>query len=247
MLQLWAWSRITTLAPTILHRFDNRRPYGAMWREKLTYKDVVSHSLRACRSQLHSLREGEFKWRPYEEVIGFLPGICRSGIRSWQSECFLIYLDVVEFHTPQRVMRQFGMVQRIPDPIPLSFNEHMKLHTIRVRCAAPTVEPSYMQWYWSRTVLYITNPKSEEVMQPRFQDHGSRSQFLMDGISQTYRQAGHFMHMESTSNFQNFETLQNTANQLMGMLNEESRLHYPSHPQTGPVNLGVDETVPRNL
>ncbi|KAD3640432.1 hypothetical protein E3N88_29655 [Mikania micrantha] len=94
ILQLWAWIRITTLAPTFLHRFDNQRPYGAMWREKLTYKDVVSHSLRACRSQLHSLREGE-----------------------------------------------------------------------------------------------------------------------MDRISQTYRQAGDFMHTESTLNFQNFETLQNTANQ----------------------------------
>ncbi|KAD3338016.1 hypothetical protein E3N88_33537 [Mikania micrantha] len=230
ILQLWAWSRITTLALTILHEFDNRRPYGAM-----------------------------------------------SGIRSWQSECFLIYWDVVEFYTPQRVMRQFGMVQRIPDPIPISFNEHMKLHTLirtgkpdknwpnihskflsvwnqrwenvvqGVRCAAPTVEPSYMQWYWSRTVLYITNPKSTEVMQPGFQDQGSRSQFLMDGISQTYQQAGQFMHTESTPNFQNFETLQNTANQVMGMLNEESRLHYPSHLHTGPVNLGVDDTVPRNL
>ncbi|KAL8224256.1 hypothetical protein R6Q57_019731 [Mikania cordata] len=104
-----------------------------------------------------------------------------------------------------------------------------------------------MQWYWSRMVLYITNSKSEEVMQPGFQDHGSRSQFLMDGISQTYRQAGDFMHTESTSNFQIFEMLQNTANQVMEMLNEESRLHYPSHLQNGPVNLGMDEKVTRNL
>ncbi|KAL8217284.1 hypothetical protein R6Q57_024121 [Mikania cordata] len=37
--------------------FNNRKVTN--WREKLTYKDVVSHSLRACRSQLHSLREGE--------------------------------------------------------------------------------------------------------------------------------------------------------------------------------------------
>ncbi|KAD5803335.1 hypothetical protein E3N88_14695 [Mikania micrantha] len=56
--------------------------------------------------------------------------ICMSDIRSCQSECFLIYWDVVEFHTPQRVMRQFGMVQRIPDSISLSFNEHMKWHSI---------------------------------------------------------------------------------------------------------------------
>ncbi|KAD3640445.1 hypothetical protein E3N88_29668 [Mikania micrantha] len=154
-----------------------------------------------------------FKWRPYEEVIGFLPGICMSGIRSWQSECFLIYWDVVKFHTPQRVMRQFGMVQRIPDPIPLSFNEHMKLHSISrsgkpekkwrnihsqflsvwnqrwenvvrgVRCAEPTVEPSYMQWCWSRTVLYITNSKLEEVMQPGFQDHSPNDAYGFSGIS----------------------------------------------------------------
>ncbi|KAD5803421.1 hypothetical protein E3N88_14781 [Mikania micrantha] len=252
ILQLWAWSRITTIAPRILHPFDNRRPYGAMYGLK-------------------------FKWRPYEEVISFIPEICISGSHSWQSECYLIYWDVVEFYTPQRVMRQFGMVQNIPRPVPTSINEHMTLHTLTrsgkpeknwmnihseyvsvwnqrwqnviqgVRCATPTVEPNYMQWFWSRTVLYITNPKSQEVIQPGFQDHGSRSQFLMDVISQTYRQAGDFMQTESTSNFQNFESLQNTANQVMGMLNEESRLHYPSHLQTGPANLGGDETVPHSL
>ncbi|KAD1566678.1 hypothetical protein E3N88_42623 [Mikania micrantha] len=230
ILQLWAWSRITTLAPTILHEFDNRRPFGAMWREKLTYKDVVSHSLRACRSQLQTIREGEFKWRPYEQVIGFLPAICRSGIRSWQSECFLIYWDVVEFHTPQRVMRQFGMVQRIPDPIPISFNEHRKLHTL-IRTGKPDNNwPNIHSKF-----LSVWNQRWENVVQG------------MDGISQTYQQAGQFMHTDSTLNFQNFETLQNTANQVMGMLNEESRLHYPSHLHTGPVNLGVDDTVPRNL
>ncbi|KAD4178862.1 hypothetical protein E3N88_27453 [Mikania micrantha] len=277
ILQLWAWCRITTIAPRILHPFDNTRPYGAMWREKLTYKDVISHSLRACRSQLHCLQEGEFKWRPYEEVISFLPEICTSGIRSWQSECYVIYWDVVEFYTPQRVMRQFGMVQHIPSPFPLSINDHMKLHTLTrsgkpernwmnthleyvtvwnqrwqnviqgVLCATPTVEPNYMQWFWSRTILYITNPKSQEVMQPVFQDHGSRSQFLMDGISQTYQQVGGFMQTDSTSNFHNFELLQNTANQVMGMVNEGSRLRYPTHLQTEPVNLGGDDTVPRSL
>ncbi|KAD4386063.1 hypothetical protein E3N88_26232 [Mikania micrantha] len=276
ILQLWAWCRITTIAPRILHPFDNRRPYGFMWREKLTYKDVISHSLRACRSQLHCLQEGE--WRPYEELISLLPEICSSGIHSWQSECYVIYWDVVEFYTPQRVMRQFGMVQHIPSPFPLSINDHMKLHTLTrsgkpernwmnthseyvtvwnqrwqnviqgVRCATPMVEPNYMQWLWSRTVLYITNPKPQEVMQPGFQDHGSRAQFFVYGWDKLdYQQTGGFMQTDSTSNFHNFELLQNTANQVMGMVNEGSSLRYPTHLQTEPVNLGDDDTVPRSL
>ncbi|KAD5802951.1 hypothetical protein E3N88_14311 [Mikania micrantha] len=224
-----------------------------------------------------SVADRIFKWRPYEEVISFLPEICTSGIRSWQSECYVIYWDVVEFYTPQKVMRQFGMVQHVPSSFPLSINDYMKLHTLTrsgkpernwmnthseyvtvwnqrwqnviqgVRCATPTGEPNYMQWFWSRTVLYIMNPKSQEVMQPRFQDHGSRSQLLMDGISQTYQQVGGFMQTDSTSNFHNFELLQNTANQVMGMVNEGSRLRYPTHLQTEPVNLGGDDTVPRSL
>ncbi|KAD3336997.1 hypothetical protein E3N88_32517 [Mikania micrantha] len=213
ILQLWAWCRITTIAPRILHPFDNTRPYGAMWREKLTYKDVISHSLRACRSQLHCLQDGEFKWRPYEKVISFLPEICTNGIRSWQSECYVIYWDVVEFYTPQRVMRQFGMVQHIPSPFPLSINDHMKLHTLT---------------------------RSGKPERNRMNTHSE----YMDGISQTYQQVGGFMQTDSTSNFHNFELLQNTANQVMGMVNEGSRLHYPTHLQTEPVNLGGDDTVP---
>ncbi|KAD4888103.1 hypothetical protein E3N88_20176 [Mikania micrantha] len=69
----------------------------------------------------------------------------------------------------------------------------------------------------------------------------------MDGISKTYQQAGDFMQTKSTSNFHNFELLQNTANQVMGMVNEGSRLRYPTHLQTEPVNLGGDDTVPRSL
>ncbi|KAD5317002.1 hypothetical protein E3N88_16948 [Mikania micrantha] len=157
-----------------------------------------------------------FKWRPYEEVISLLPEICTSGIRSWQSECYVIYWDVVEFYTPQRVMRQFGMVQHIPSPFPLSINDHMKLHTL-TRSGKP--ERNWM------------NTHSEYT----------------DGISQTYQQAGGFMQTDSTSNFHNFELLQNTANQVMGMVNEGSRLRYPTQYQTEPVNLGGDDTEPRSL
>ncbi|KAD7477118.1 hypothetical protein E3N88_00254 [Mikania micrantha] len=190
ILQLWAWSRMTTLAPTILHRFDNQRPYGAI------------------------------------------------------ASAFLYIWDVVEFHTPQRVMRQFGMVQRIPNPIPLSFNEHMKLHSI-IRSSMP--EKNWRNIH--SQFLSVWNNGGRCGTRGSLCSTYCRTKLyaMMDGISQTYRLAGDFMHTESTSNFQNFKMLQNTTNQVMGMLNEESRLHYPSHLQTGPVNLGVDETVPRNL
>ena len=32
----------------------------------------------------------------------------------WMSRCPLIHMDIVEYHAPDRVLRQFGYVQNIP-------------------------------------------------------------------------------------------------------------------------------------
>ena len=42
-----------------------------------------------------------------------LPDICRDSQVIWRSRCPLICFDIVKFHLTDRVMRQFGLEQKI--------------------------------------------------------------------------------------------------------------------------------------
>ncbi|KAL8222984.1 hypothetical protein R6Q57_020383, partial [Mikania cordata] len=68
----------------------------------LSYRDSLSHVLKAYRSQLQSLRDEQFAWTPYDNIMERLPFICRSGEASWTCECFLILWEVVEPHHSSR-------------------------------------------------------------------------------------------------------------------------------------------------
>lgn len=54
-------------------------------------------------------------WRPYDEIIETLPLNCRAGRAIWMAKVPLICFPYVENHMPDRVMRQFGYRQTIPD------------------------------------------------------------------------------------------------------------------------------------
>jgi len=94
----------------------------------------------------------------------------------------------VESHHPERVLRQFGIVQGIPRDVLMSREHHKRLHDINragrrgvnwlqrhesyvaswqnrhqeivggEQAEAPTVSDDYMQWYINHTVWYISNP-----------------------------------------------------------------------------------------
>ncbi|XP_022003259.1 serine/threonine-protein phosphatase 7 long form homolog [Helianthus annuus] len=119
LLQVWVWERFRCFAPAVA-RFQ--------WKGSLTCTDVSTHCLRTYRSQLQSMTEAMFNWRPYDDIVGRLPDICRSGMGIWRSCCPLLYYSVVEHHYPQQVMRQFGMFQYIPNQIAIDNNEHARLH-----------------------------------------------------------------------------------------------------------------------
>jgi len=126
---------------------------------------------------------------PYRRVIERLPKMCKTGMNSWISQCFLIYWNVVEYHPVQRVMRQFGFLQEIPAPFPFSRQLLSKLRkTMRkgrldtdwsvhhaeyvdnwnnrhdfvvegVPTNTPTAHHTYNDWFHRHTVLYIKDPR----------------------------------------------------------------------------------------
>lgn len=120
----------------------------------------------------------------------------------------MIFWDVVEYHAPERVMRQFGYFQTIPRPIPETRHEHMALHAVsrsgrpqtdwtqvhriyvdnwnnRHRNVVTTdhvlgVDQNYAEWYNQHTVKYVINPTfNKNVVQTGFQNYGGSNQLLV--------------------------------------------------------------------
>ncbi|XP_071938942.1 serine/threonine-protein phosphatase 7 long form homolog isoform X1 [Coffea arabica] len=91
------------------------KPLGSRWKERFRHKKGVAHNLELYRNQLDRLKEGEFIWRPYTpEVTAQLPSYCLSGQAIWHTVSPLICFSIVEWHLPNRVMRQFGLKQMKP-------------------------------------------------------------------------------------------------------------------------------------
>ncbi|XP_030951781.1 uncharacterized protein LOC115975218 isoform X2 [Quercus lobata] len=78
------------------------------------------HVLRAYRVSLTSLRPNQIVWEPYRNYLGSLPTYCTVGQHIWRSIVPLIHFWVVECHHPERVLRQFGMKQSIPEDVDTS-------------------------------------------------------------------------------------------------------------------------------
>lgn len=54
-------------------------------------------------------------WRPYTaEVLAALPVECRTDMHIWRARCPMLNFEIVEWHYPDRVLRQFGGVQGVP-------------------------------------------------------------------------------------------------------------------------------------
>lgn len=123
LLQLWAWTRLPTLAPVprgpsldnAVIWGDQPGPYGLRWCSHLSFTDTTSHALSAVRLSLDGLAPSHFIWQPYSsEILAALPNSCVDGSAIWCYKGPLIYFHVVEPHTPNRCMRQFGFIQDIP-------------------------------------------------------------------------------------------------------------------------------------
>ena len=72
----------------------------------------------------------QFVWEPYPStVISLLPPVCLVESLAWYAVVPLICFQVIEWHQPDRVLRQFGMQQ----PIPESPSQPLNIHGITLK------------------------------------------------------------------------------------------------------------------
>ncbi|KAI8021904.1 hypothetical protein LOK49_LG03G02975, partial [Camellia lanceoleosa] len=120
LLQIWAWERLIRIAPS-------RRQLVGPGELPMGEGDMqLPIEPRGSRWR--------FIWQPYVGVLGTLPEYCRLGQEIWMARVPLICFDVVEWHLPHRVLRQFGRVQSVPD----RFDTEWQLHVTDRRGRAGT-------------------------------------------------------------------------------------------------------------
>ncbi|KAL0404267.1 UNVERIFIED_CONTAM: Serine/threonine-protein phosphatase 7 long form [Sesamum radiatum] len=141
LLQIWAWSRIIPLCPGLgaervymgQVQTDNNRllpaaPYGATWNCEHTFTRTVRTTVRVIRDILDEMQSDQFIWQPYDLDSDVIMAYAADfNPQLWRSSCPLIFYAIVEMHRPERVLRQFGMRQNIPEAID---TRDMSLHQI---------------------------------------------------------------------------------------------------------------------
>ncbi|QHN79326.1 uncharacterized protein DS421_19g669100 [Arachis hypogaea] len=116
LLLAWAWIRLPFLAPIP----SNPRifPIANRWhnweRENWPYR---LRKLDHLRGNLDALQEGQFVWEPY--AIGrtdpdVIPADIRQHSAIWSATVPLISFECIEWHASDRVRRQFGLTQGLP-------------------------------------------------------------------------------------------------------------------------------------
>ncbi|KAL5130685.1 Serine/threonine-protein phosphatase 7 long form [Glycine soja] len=114
LIQMWAWERCTTLAPKRTPPVIDNKPLGHRWLRRGN-QHIGNDDLRVFRRKLDLMKRHEFVWEPYTAtVMAALPPICVVGSVAWFAVVPLICFHVVEWHQPDRVLRQFGLQQPIP-------------------------------------------------------------------------------------------------------------------------------------
>lgn len=143
------------------------------------------------RDELDRQRDEQFVWKPYMvEVLSQYPDVARDN-KLWLTISPLIYFEVVEWYRPDRVMRQFGLRQQVPQPCDTSVSLHAtdrrgrshidwsvhhaaliglweaRWQTLAIgtpETGPMRVDDPYMTWYRSITRRFITPPLSGSSM-----------------------------------------------------------------------------------
>ncbi|KAH1247550.1 Serine/threonine-protein phosphatase 7 long form [Glycine max] len=121
---LWAWERCPTLAPSVIPPQQQNAPLAYRWLGGELHH-IGNDNLLEFRRKLDVMKRDEFVWVPYAGHVEMnLSQVCFIGSVLWTCIVPLICFQKVEWHQPDRVMRQFGMQQPIPGPVMQPENIH---------------------------------------------------------------------------------------------------------------------------
>jgi Plant mobile domain len=120
LLQMWVWTRFPLGRPTphFLPNDLQGEAFGARWRAPHVFADEPHRSITLYRRWIDTLTDSEVNWWPYQDVMLELSEICcfDTKCEMWFYNGPLILFWMVEWYTPERVMRKFGIEQLIPLP-----------------------------------------------------------------------------------------------------------------------------------
>ncbi|KAK1379315.1 hypothetical protein POM88_026059 [Heracleum sosnowskyi] len=153
------------------------------WLVGHSFADKAGRTVSVTRTVLDQLATSHFIWEPYSrDVIDGLLAYCLTDQHIWRYHGPMICVFIVEPHMPDRVARQFGMLQSIPaDPVYSSDHHSMTLkgnivvhwgikHQASVAIWNTRLDhifeadliigdatvPEYHDWYLERTVRFIS-------------------------------------------------------------------------------------------
>ncbi|KAI0511042.1 hypothetical protein KFK09_011660 [Dendrobium nobile] len=111
LLQIWSWEHLHVGRPQLHVPFPiqlDGLSVGIRWNEE-RLREVPVGNVMTYRDELDGLLESQVIWEPYTaEIRAQVPEICTSGQDTWLSRVPLISWKRVEWHLPDRVLRQFG-------------------------------------------------------------------------------------------------------------------------------------------
>lgn len=118
LLQCWSYFHLNVGRPKLnLEMMHDRFPFVLRWKGKQSgptaNRDVVFY-----RKALDSLKPCDVEWLPYRNMDSMvIPDHIKSTLILGRSKTMLICFDKAERHLPDRCLRQYGMLQSIPDDV----------------------------------------------------------------------------------------------------------------------------------
>ena len=136
--QVWSWDHFAVARPRVKPGHpplplggpdaDARHAYGVKWSGPKRFFDQAKGVLNLIRLQLQNVRDDEIVWEPYEAFLWGDEELATPMVMAerhlWFARVPMIHFWMVEFHYPDRVMRQLGRMQIVPPPAPEPWETH---------------------------------------------------------------------------------------------------------------------------